>query len=154
MKSMKMGISLAALATLVLTASLALAGPGGPGGPGGPCGPCGGPGQVQLSPEKQAAFQKLQEAYDNKTVQLRADLEVKRAELNAASVAATPDTAKIQALSKDIGDLVGKLTAERAQFRVQVAKEIGPAGLAGCPGLGGGHGRMGGYGRMGGWGAQ
>jgi zinc resistance-associated protein len=160
MKSKKMGLMLAAVATMMLTASLAMArqggpaGPGGPGGAGGPgYGPCGGA-YAQLSPEKQAALQKLQEAFFTKTVQLRADIGVKRAELNAVSVAATPDTAKIQALSKELGDLVGKLTAERVLFRAQVAKEIGPAGLAACPGFGPGFGRghgygHGGYGHMG-----
>jgi zinc resistance-associated protein len=143
MKRSKMGIALAAFATMMLTASLALARPGGQGGDG--VGPCGGAGVSQLSPEKQAAFQKLQEAFFAKTVQLRADLGVKRAELNALSVATNPDTAKIQALSKEIGDLVGKLTAERTQFRIQVSKEIGPAGLAGCPGFGGGYGHGGGH---------
>jgi len=144
---------------MVLTASLALAGPGGAGrgsgaGVGGPCGGQGyGPGVAQLSPEKQAAFQKLHEAFYTKTVQMRATLRIKWAELNAAAVAPTPDQGKIDALSKEIGDLEGKLLAERTQFRVQVTKEIGPEAAA-C--LGGyGHGRgsgHGGYGHGGGMG--
>lgn len=158
MKRTKMGLVMAALATMLLTGSLALAKSGGPAGPGG--GPGYGPGYgpcgaaySQLTPEKQAALQKLQAAFYTKTVQLRADLGVKHAELNAASVATTPDTAKIEALSKEIGELIGKLTAERAQFRIQAAKEIGPDALAACPGLGGGFGHRGGghggYGPMG-----
>lgn len=151
MKRTKTGLAMAALATMLLTASLAMARPGGPAGNGGPGygpgnGPCGAA-YAQLSPEKQAALQKLQEAHYAKTAQLRADLGVKRAELNALSVTGNPDTAKVQALSKDLGDLIGKLTAERTLFRAQVAKEIGPAGLANC-GFGGnggyGHGHMGG----------
>lgn len=166
MKRTKMGFALAAVATTMLTASLAMARPAGPaGGPGGPggqgygYGPCGGA-YAQLAPEKQAALQKLQEAYFAKTAQLRADIGVKRAELNALTVTGNPDAAKVQALSKDLGDLIGKLTAERTLFRAQVAKELGPAGLAACRGFGGGfgrgyghgfgHGRMGGgYGMMG-----
>ena len=57
-------------------------------------------GFAQLSPEKQAAYQKLAEAFYNKTAQTRAAVGVKRAELNAASVAQNPDTAKIEALSR------------------------------------------------------
>lgn len=147
MKRSKTGLAMVALATVLLTASLAMARPGGPAGPGnGPGnGPCGAA-YAQLSPEKQAALQKLQEAHYAKTAQMRADLGVKRAELNALAVTGNPDTAKVQALSKDLGDLIGKLAAERTLFRAQVAKEIGPAGLAGCGGFGGGygHGHMGG----------
>ena len=103
MKRMKTGFALAAVATMMFTASLALARPGAPGVPGGPgYGPCGGAAYAQLAPEKQAALQKLSEAYFAKTAQLRADLGVKRAELNAASLTGNPDTAKIQALSKDL----------------------------------------------------
>ncbi|MGD9607938.1 MAG: periplasmic heavy metal sensor [Desulfovibrionaceae bacterium] len=153
MKSGKMGLVMAALATVMLTASLALARPGGgpaggPGGPGhGPCG--GGAGFAQLSPEKQAAYQKLAEAYYNKTAQTRAAVGVKRAELNAVAVAQNPDTAKIESLSKEIGDLTGKLIAERTQFRIQVAKEIGVFPMGGGRGYGHG-GFMGGPGAMGG----
>ena len=97
MKSGKMGLVMAAMATVMLTASLALARPGGgpAGGPGGPgYGPCGGgAGVAQLSPEKQAAYQKLADAYYNKTAQTRAAVGVKRAELNAVAVAQNPDTA-------------------------------------------------------------
>ena len=155
MKRTKMGLAMAALATMLLTASLAMARPGGPAGPGGPGGPGAGYGPcgaayAQLSPEKQGALQKLQEAHYAKTAQLRADLGVKRAELNALSVTGNPDTAKVQALSKDLGDLIGKLAAERTLFRAQVAKEIGPAGLAGCGGFGGGYGGGYGHGHMGG----
>lgn len=153
MKSSKMGLVMAAMATVMLTASLALARPsGGPaGGPGyGPgYGPCGGAGLAQLSPEKQAAYQKLSEAFYNKTAQMRADIGVKRAELRAAAVAQNPDTAKIEALSKEIGDLMGKLLAERTQFRIQVSKEIGVFAMGGGRGYGP-HGPHGSRGFMGG----
>lgn len=151
MQGKTLGIAFAALATLALTASLALARPGGgPGagvGPGaGGCPGYGGGPMAQLTPEKQAAFQKLHDAFAAKTAQLRADLGVKRAELNALAVAPTPDQAKIEALSKEIGGMIGKLMAERTEFRIQVTKEIG-AGVMG--GMGGG---MGGYHRGGGMG--
>ncbi len=147
-----LGIALAAVATLALTSSLALARPGG--GPGAGAGGCPGygGGMAQLSPEKQAAFQKLHDAYAAKTAQLRADLGVKRAELNALVIAQNPDQAKIADLSKQIGDIEGKLIAERTQFRIQVAKEIGPNVMGGYHGgmmggmMGGGAGPCGGAG--------
>ncbi|WP_300158254.1 periplasmic heavy metal sensor [Solidesulfovibrio sp.] len=146
------GIALAAVATLALTSSLALARPGG--GPGAGAGGCPGygGGMAQLSPEKQAAFQKLHDAYAAKTAQLRADLGVKRAELNALVIAQNPDQAKITDLSKQIGDIEGKLIAERTQFRIQVSKEIGPNVMGGYHGgmmggmMGGGSGPCGGAG--------
>ena len=144
MRVKSLHIVLSALAILALTSSLALARGGMGGGQGGQGGcPGMGGGWGQLSPEKQAAFQKLHDAFATKTAQLRADLGVKMAELNALSVAATPDQAKIDAVTKQIGDLQAKLLSERTQFRIQVSKEVGP-GVAGggCPGMGGG---MGGY---------
>ena len=144
MRVKSLHIVLSALAILALTSSLALARGGMGGGQGGQGGcPGMGGGWGQLSPEKQAAFQKIHDAFAAKTAQLRADLGVKMAELNALAVGATPDQAKIDAVTKQIGDLQAKLLAERTQVRIQVAKEVGP-GVAGggCPGMGGG---MGGY---------
>jgi zinc resistance-associated protein len=148
----KVGITLMSLAALALTSSLAMARPGGgPGMMGGGPGAGGGQGygqgaMAQLSPEKQAAFQKLHDAYATKTAQLRATLGVKMAELNAATVAPTPDQSKIDALTKDIGEIEGKLLNERTQLRIQVTKEVGPGAMGGWGGhRGGGH-RGAGYG--------
>ncbi|EFL51734.1 putative zinc resistance-associated protein precursor [Solidesulfovibrio fructosivorans JJ]] len=155
MNGKKFGIILTALATLALSASLAMARPGGPAGVrGGGYGPADCPGygggfMTQLTPEKQAAFQKLHDDYAAKTAQLRADLGVKRAELNALAVAQNPDQAKIDALTKEIGDMQGKLLAARTTFRIQVNKEIGPMGWGGR-GMGGFHHRGAGYGPCGG----
>ncbi|MHC1790942.1 periplasmic heavy metal sensor [Solidesulfovibrio sp.] len=146
MRGKTMHIAIAALATLALTTSLALARPGG--GMGGGQGGCPGMGggMGQLTPEKQAAFQKIHDAFTAKTAQLRADLGVKMAELNALTVAQTPDQAKIDAVTKQIGELQAKLLSERTQLRIQLVKEIGPGfGGGGCGGMGGGyHGGMGG----------
>lgn len=120
------GIALAALATLALTSSLALARPGGGPGAGAGYGPGDCPGAMaRLTPEQQATFQKLHDAYAAKTAQLRADLGVKRAELNALAITQNPDQAKITDLTKQIGDIEGKLLAERTQFRIQVSKDVG-----------------------------
>jgi zinc resistance-associated protein len=145
-------IALTALAVLAMTSSLALARPGGgPGAGQGGCSNMGG-GMSQLTPEKQATFQKLRDAFVAKTAQLRAELGVKMAELNALSVPQNPDQAKIDALSKQIGDLQGKLLSERTQFRIQVTKDVGPgmgrgmrSGMGGGMGSGMGSGMMAGY---------
>ena len=130
------GIALAALATLALTSSLALARPGSGPGAGAGYGPGDCPGygagaMARLTPEQQATFQKLHDAYAAKTAQLRADLGVKRAELNALAITQSPDQAKIADLTKQIGDIEGKLLAERTQFRIQVSKEVGPNVMGG-----------------------
>ena len=157
------GIALAALATLALTSSLALARPGN--GPGANAGAGYGPGDcpgygagamARLTPEQQATFQKLHDAYATKTAQLRADLGVKRAELNALAITQNPDQAKIADLTKQIGDIEGKLLAERTQFRIQVSKEVGPNVMGGYHHrgmMGGGYGGMmgGGTGCGGNW---
>jgi zinc resistance-associated protein len=130
------GIALAALATLALTSSLALARPGSGPGAGAGYGPGDCPGygagaMARLTPEQQATFQKLHDAYAAKTAQLRADLGVKRAELNALAITQNPDQGKITDLTKQIGDIEGKLLAERTQFRIQVSKEVGPNVMGG-----------------------
>ena len=150
MRSKTLRIALVTLATVALTSSLAMARPGGQGGMGGGQGDCpgAGGGMTQLTPEKQAAFQKIHDAFAAKTAQMRAELGVKMAELNALAVAPTPDQAKIDALTKQIGEIKGKLLSERTQFRIQVAKEVGPGFGGGCGGMGGGmmgHGMGGGY---------
>jgi zinc resistance-associated protein len=86
---------------------------------------------ARLTPEQQATFQKLHDAYAAKTAQLRADLGVKRAELNALAITQNPDQGKITDLTKQIGDIEGKLLAERTQFRIQVSKEVGPNVMGG-----------------------
>jgi len=141
MRGKTLRIALVALATVALTSSLALARPGGQGaGMGAGQGDCpgAGGGMAQLTPEKQAAFQKIHDAFAAKTAQMRAELGVKMAELNALAVAPTPDSAKIDALTKQIGEIKGKLLSERTQFRIQVAKEVGPGFGGGCGGMGGG----------------
>ena len=141
MRGKTLRITLVALAALALTSSLAMARPGGQGGGmgagQGDCPGYGG-GMAQLTPEKQAAFQKIHDAFAAKTAQMRAELGVKMAELNTLAVAPTPDQGKIEALTKQIGELKGKLLAERTQFRIQVAKEVGPGFAGGCGGMGGG----------------
>ncbi|NDY56017.1 periplasmic heavy metal sensor [Desulfovibrio sulfodismutans] len=129
-------------ALLVLAASLpAMArGHGGPGGPGGPGG-C--PGVMdQLTPEQQAAYQKLVQEHVAKIAPIRAALQVKKAELNVATLDPKADQAKIAGLAKEIGTIKGQMAEEGATFRVKLIKEFGPLAMGGCggPGMGGGRG--------------
>ena len=136
-------------ALLVLAASLpAMArghgGPGGYGGPGGCPGGC-----TQLSPEQQAAYQKLVQEHVAKIAPVRAALQVKKAELNAVTIDPKADQSKIAGLAKEIGTLKGQLAEEGATFRAKLVKEFGPLGMGGCGGPGGmgrGMGRGPGYG--------
>ncbi|QLA21287.1 periplasmic heavy metal sensor [Desulfolutivibrio sulfoxidireducens] len=122
---------------LVLAASLPAMARGQGGGPGGGFG---GPGgcygaMAQLSPEKQAAFQKLVQEHVEKIAPIRAQLQVKKAELHAVTIDPKADQAKIASLAKEIGDIKGRMVEEGATFRTKVNKEIGL--MAFGPGCGG-----------------
>ena len=67
--------------------------------------------------------------------------QAKQAELNAQVYRQTPEKTKIEALSKEIGELQGKLYAEQANLEAKLVKEGIPAGNGWCPGYGGGMGR-------------
>lgn len=137
-------------ALLVLAASLPAMARGHGGGPGGYGGPGGCPGAMtQLSPEQQAAYQKLVQEHVAKIAPVRAALQVKKAELNAVTIDPKADQSKIAGLAKEIGTLKGQLAEEGATFRAKLVKEFGPLGMGGCGGPGGmgrGMGRGPGYG--------
>ena len=110
--------------------------------------------------EQMAKMQELGAAHRAAVAPLMQQVQAKRAERDAQMYAATPDAAKIEALSKDIGALEGQIYAARASFNAQLAKEgvsggwggwCGDRAMAqgyGRGGHGGGHG--GGYGGHGG----
>ena len=92
-------------------------------------------GMPMLSPEQQATVQKLNTEFFSATTSLRQQIMSKQAELNAQVNSTTPDTAKIETISKDLGALQGKLLVERAALNAKLTKEGLPAA---------GHGMMGG----------
>jgi hypothetical protein len=96
----------------------------------------------QLSPEQQAAYQKLVQEHVAKIAPIRAALQVKKAELGAVTIDPKADQAKIAGLAKEIGTLKGQMAEEGATFRVKLIKEFGPLAMGGCggPGMGGGRG--------------
>ena len=99
-----------------------------------------------LSPEKQAAVQKIYADNYTATAQLRQQLFAKQSELNAQLYGGATDDKKVQALTKDINDLNAKLFDSQVSLKRQLAKEGVPASGIGT---GGGCGMMGG-GMMGG----
>jgi len=119
-------------------------------GPGMMGGYGGGYGYQSLTPEKQAAAQKIFANYQSQTVGLRQQLIVKRSELNALIYGDKPDDAKVQTLTKEISDLQAKLYTAQVALQRQLAKEDIPMMGGGYGGYGGmGPGMMGGgYGMM------
>lgn len=94
----------------------------------------------------------------------RQKLTIKEAELRAQLQSVTPDAAKIESISKEIGELRGRMLAAKVKLDAQLEKEGLPSkgpygGMYGGPdrmngGHGAGYGSMGGYGPMGGMGAN
>jgi len=102
---------------------------------------------MNLSPEKQAAAQKIYADFNAKTATMRQQLTAKQYELNAQLYSATPDDKKVQALTKEIADLNAKIFEAQVALQNQLTKEGIPAmsgmGMMGgmpCPMMGGGMG--------------
>lgn len=78
---------------------------------------------VQLTPEQMAEAQRiLQQNYAGLEVTRQA-LAAKRAELDALLNSPAPDTGRIEELSREIGELRGKMLAARVNARNQLASE-------------------------------
>ncbi|MBI5520634.1 MAG: periplasmic heavy metal sensor [Desulfovibrio sp.] len=102
-----------------------------------------GPGMdaANLTPEKQAAVQKLYADFNSSTAPVRQQLYAKQAEMNALYASGTTDSKKYQSLSREIGDLNAKLYEAQANLRSQLVKQGVPAsGMYMGGGHGGGHG--------------
>lgn len=137
--------SLSLMAVLAMSVS-AFAGPG--------WGRGGGP---QLTPEKQAAAEKIFEKYQVKFVELREQLWAKHTQLQAQMSAEKPDQKTIEGLTDEIVKLRMDMYKNRTDMRDELTKETGlefGSGAGGCPGQGGGRGGCGGpgYGARGGCG--
>ena len=59
---------------------------------------------------------------------VRQSLITKRAELDAQMSSVSPDKGKIESLSREIGELEGKMRSDRADLRAQLDKEGLPMG--------------------------
>lgn len=97
-----------------------------------------GPALEQLTPEKQQAFQALQEAFQDKMDPLRNQMWVKRTELQALSVNPNAKPEALSGLVQEMGELRNTMHQERRAFREQVRTEIGidlgqgRRGMGGC----------------------
>jgi zinc resistance-associated protein len=124
-------------------------------------------GMGNMNPEKHAAMQKIHADFNAATADLNKQLFAKESELNAELYADKPDDKKVDALTKEIGELNARIYAERVKMHKAMAREgIVPGkghgmmgGKGGCPMMGGGmmggmnHGQAGGgmqHGMMGG----
>lgn len=96
-----------------------------------------------LSAEQQAAAQKIHNDFYNQTNALRQQLMSKRYEYNALLATNPPDTAKINAVAKEMESLRQSLDEQRVKRDVAMAQ----AGVPG--GMGMGYGGCGGGGHMG-----
>ena len=94
-----------------------------------------------LSPEKQAAVQKIYADFNAGTASLRQQLTSKQYELDAQLYSATPDDKKVQALTKEVSDLRAKLFEAQVNLQSRLTKEGVPSsymGGMGCCGMMGG----------------
>lgn len=108
-----------------------------------------------LTTEQQATAQKIYDDYYTQTSALRQQLISKRYEYNALLTASSPDTAKINAIAKEMESLGQKLDEQRVKRDVAMAQAGIPRGAGmgygGCGGYGGGYHRGGGHMGMGNW---
>ncbi|EJW2021772.1 zinc resistance sensor/chaperone ZraP [Salmonella enterica] len=108
-----------------------------------------------LTTEQQATAQKIYDDYYTQTSALRQQLISKRYKYNALLTASSPDTAKINAVAKEMESLGQKLDEQRVKRDVAMAQAGIPRGAGmgygGCGGYGGGYHRGGGHMGMGNW---
>ncbi|ENM3137859.1 zinc resistance sensor/chaperone ZraP [Salmonella enterica] len=108
-----------------------------------------------LTTEQQATAQKIYDDYYTQTSALRQQLISKRYEYNALLTTSSPDTAKINAVAKEMESLGQKLDEQRVKRDVAMAQAGIPRGAGmgygGCGGYGGGYHRGGGHMGMGNW---
>lgn len=100
-----------------------------------------------LSAEQQATAQKIDNEFFNQTNALRQQLMSKRYEYNALLTASSPDSAKINAVAKEMETLRQSLYEQRVKRDVAMVEagvpHGGGMGYGGCAGHGGGHMGMG-----------
>lgn len=80
-----------------------------------------------LTTDQQAKAKKIHDETVAATSETREKLRAKRAELDAQLASPEPDKGKIESLSREIGELRGKLMAARVDLRARLAKEGIPA---------------------------
>lgn len=123
------------LATLAIAAALAItfatpqAGNARPGDRQGPP-----PWMESLTPEQKATAKKILESNAPQMSKLRGELDAKRAELATARKSRTADIKAIESLSREIGELHGKMLVEDLALRAQLRDAGLPVDRMGRPG--------------------
>lgn len=105
---------------VALLASVALAGPWGGRFYGA------GPMVPNLTPEQSQKILSLQQAHLEKITPIQQDLFAKKMELRSLWLSQTPDQARINALQKEIFNLVDLLQQESSNLRAEILKVINP----------------------------
>jgi Spy/CpxP family protein refolding chaperone len=113
-------VMMSLILAVALMASVALAGPWGGRFYGmGPMVP-------NLTPEQSQKVLALQQAHLEKITPVQQELFAKKMELRSLWLSQNPDQAKINALQKEIFDLVDKLQQESTNLRAEMLKVITP----------------------------
>lgn len=92
------------------------------------------------SPEDQAKFESIFKQSEPALNRLMEQIWTRQGELRGLMNAAKPDAARIEALTKDIGELRAKLMEERATLRDKLAQAGFQMGRGAGPGYGRGYG--------------
>lgn len=116
----KMIVTMSLVLAVVLAASVAVAGPWGGRFYGM------GPMVSNLTPEQSQKILTLQQAHFEKITPLQQDLYAKKLELRRLWLEQNPDQTKINALQKEIFDLVDQIQQESIQLRTEILKVINP----------------------------
>jgi len=83
-----------------------------------------GPALANLTPEQQSKILALQQAHLEKITPIQEELFKKKMELRTLWTAQNPDQTKINALQKEIFDLIEQLQQESTQLRSEILKVI------------------------------
>ncbi|CCH48863.1 Spy/CpxP family protein refolding chaperone [Pseudodesulfovibrio piezophilus] len=139
---MKKNITITALATVLVLgmAAMSIAGPGYGHGRRGACGG-NGPNSAysQLSPEKQAAADKIFQKYADQMSELRTAMWTKHSTLQAMINGGDANEKKIGKLTSEISELRDKMRDMRGQMGEELAQATGitfAGGFGGCPSYG------------------
>jgi len=108
------------LVAMVVLASTALAGPWGGRFYGM------GPALSNLTPEQSAKILALQQAHQEKVTPIQEELFKKKMELRSLWTSQNPDQTRINALQKEIFDLIDQMQQESSALRAEILKIISP----------------------------
>lgn len=119
----KMLYIMIAVFAMALVATVAMAGPGYGRGMGYGYGV---PPVSNLTPDQATQIQSIQQAHLKDVTPLQQQLLAKKMELRAAWLAQNPDQAKINAVQKEVFDLIDKLQQESTKMRAEILKVLAP----------------------------